>query len=482
MFHKLITKYGLATHLALLASLPCALLPFLSERSLGVTILWLSALAALWLLVEPSILAGEHLSSARARVRRGMVRDPIFWFFLVVIGFAAIRWLNGGIELCYDPEQTWSVSPPVVDVLPASAGNSGFLPFAVAIGAGVLSLGVLHGLGLSARISFGLSTGFIFGVSGLVCATFVCLESEPLVRLALQGFISRPPIAPLPFYGTSYGLALALSVVAGTQAEGRKWSAARIFFCVAVAGNLSGLLFFSPSLLSVVYLVVIGLFMVFSFVHLSRVGSVGSVAYSFTMILFGAALAVSLLLAVAPEAVSKAKIEGMSLAAAFPENYREVSAILTRIGRSMWQESPWRGAGLGAFNLQAQFLAEKSDWAMLSPKVSSALSGYWTVLAERGILGCIVLASMGCLFAFAWVKNLIGAVIYLRTRDDADSFAFACMPMVWAAPILIPLFCVEALYSPVFSCSVTLFAVVAVLALSAASFPRAPKPRAAASE
>ena len=482
MFHKLITKYGLATHLALLASLPCALLPFLSERALGITILWLSALAVLWLLVEPSILSGEHLSSARARVRRGLVRDLIFWFFLVAVGFAAVRWLNGGIELRYDPEQAWSVSQPMVDILPASAGNSGFLPFAVAVGAGVLALGVLHGLGLSARISFGLTTGFLFGVAGLVCAIFVCLESEPLVRLALRGFLPQPPVAPLPFYGTSYGLALALSIVAGTQAEGRKWFASRIFFCVAVAGNLSGLLFFAPSLLTIAYLVVIGLFMVFAFVHLSRVGSVGRVAYSLTMIVFGAALAISLLLAVAPEAVTQAKIEGMSPSVAFPETYRSVAEMLERVSRLMWRESPWRGAGVGAFNLQAQFLAEKSDWTMLSPKVSAALSGYWTVLAERGILGCIVLAIMGCLFAFVWVKNLVGAVVYLRTRDDADIFPFACMPMVWAAPVVVPLVCAEAFCSPVFSCSVTLFAVVAVLALSAASFPRASKPQAAATD
>ena len=101
---------------------------------------------------------------------------------------------------------------------------------------------------------------------------------------------------------------------------------------------------------------------------------------------------------------------------------------------------------------------------------------------RRGILGCIVLASMGCLFAFSWIKNLIGAVFYLRTRDDADVFVFACPPMVWTAPIVIPLFCAEAFFSPVFSCSVTLFAVVAVIALSAASFPRSPKPRAAATD
>ena len=81
MFHKLITKYGLATHLALLASLPLVLMPFLSERALGVTILWLSAFSVLWLSLEPSIRSGEHLSTARDRVRSSLVRDPLFWFF-----------------------------------------------------------------------------------------------------------------------------------------------------------------------------------------------------------------------------------------------------------------------------------------------------------------------------------------------------------------------------------------------------------------
>ena len=484
MFHKLITKYGLATHLALLASFPCALMPFLSERALGITILWLSAFAGLWLLVEPSIRAGEHLSSARARVRLDIVRNPVFWFFLVIIGFAAARWMNGGIALSYDIEQgSWVVSKSAMEALPASAGEAGFLPFAAVVGIAVLALGVIHGLGLSARISFGLVTGFLLGVAGLVGATFVCLGVEPFVRFAQVGFLPfAPKVDPTPFYGTSFGLALLLSVIAGTQAEGNKWSGARLPFCVAVAGNLAGLLFFSPPLVAVGYVVVVGLFALFAFAHLARVGSLGKVAYSLTMVIFGAGLAVCLLLAMAPEAVIKVKSEGISLATAFPESYKEVSALFERISRSMWQESPWRGAGVGAFNMKIQFLAERDDWQFLAPKVSSALNGYWMILAERGILGCIMLASMGCLFVFMWFKNMIRAILYLRTRDDADAFVFACPPMVWTAPAALVLFCLEALYSPVFSCSVTLFAVVAVLALSAASFPRDPKPRVAAAD
>ena len=483
MFQKLITKYGLATHLALLASLPYALLPFVSARELGITIFWLSALAGLWLLAEPSILKGEHLSSARLRVRRDIARDPMSWFFLVAIAFAAVRWLNGGVEMHYDAEQaSWLVASPTVDVLPASAGDAGFLPFAVIVGVGVLSLGLLHGLGLLARISFGMTTGFLFGIAGLVFASLTCFEFDYFVQLAQMGFLPRPPVAPAPFAGTPFGFALALSLVVGLQAEGRKWSAARPFFCVAVAGNLAGLIFFSPPMLAIGYLVVIGLFLTFAFVHLSRSGSLGGVAYSLTMIIFGAALAVCLLFALAPEPVVKAKTEGMNLAIAFPETYQQVSTLLKGLGRSMWNQSPWRGVGLGAFNIQAQFLAEKAEWEVLSPGVSSALSGYWTVLAERGILGCILLASMGCLFMFLWVRNLVRGVAFVHTRDDADIFVFACAPIAWLAPVVLAIFCAEAFFSPIFSCSVTLFAVVAVVALSAASFPRAPRPQVADSD
>lgn len=483
MFQKLITKYGLATHLALLASLPCALHPFLSARGLGVTILWLSGLAGLWLLVEPSILKGEHLSSARSRVRRDIVRNPMFWFFLVATVFAALRWINAGVAMQYDTEQSaWIVAQPAVDVLPASAGEAGFVPFAVIVGVGILSMGLLHGLGLLARISFGLSTGFLFGIFGLVFAGLACFEFSPFLQLAQNGFLMRPPVAPVPFVGTPFGLALALSLIAGLQAEGRKWPVARPFFCVSVAGNMAGLIFFSPPIMAIGYLVVIGIFLAFALVHLSRVGALGGVAYSLTMIVFGGALAVCLLFALAPEAVVKAKKEGVDLAVAFPDAYQQVSALLKKLARSMWNQSPWRGVGVGAFNLQAQFLAEKADWELLSPGVSAALSGYWTVLAERGILGCILLAIMGCLFVFSWVRNLVRAVVFLRTQDDADNLIFACPPMAWFAPFALAIFCTEAFFTPVFSCSVTLFAVVAIVGLSAASFPRAPQLRVAASD
>jgi hypothetical protein len=477
MFHRLITKYGLATHLALLASLPLALLPFLSERQLGLAILWLSAFAGLWLLLEPSIMAGEHLSAARARVRHDMVRDPLFWFFFLMVAFAGVRWLNSGIGMQYNPEEgVWSVTKPYMEILPASVGDSGFLPFVVTVGLGVLVQGVLHGLGLSARISFGIMTGFLLGIAGIACVTLVCFEWEPFLQHAKAGLMSGP------FYGSFFGLILLMSLMSGIQAESRKWTAARLPFCVAIAGNLAGLLFFAPPALSMCYVAFAVLMTLFSFVHLSRDGALVRVAYSLTMVIFGTALAVCALLSFAPEAVVKAKSEGLDIAAAFPDSYRQTSEILRRISRAMWQESPWSGVGIGAFNLHAKFLAEKADWHVLAPNVSSALNSYWTILAERGILGSLMLASSAVLFLFVWIRNLVQSVKYLHTRDDADVFLFACPSIVWVLPAALALFCVEALFTPVLSCSVTLFAVSALLALSAASFPRAPRSRAATTD
>ena len=368
------------------------------------------------------------------------------------------------------------MAKPVMEMLPASVGESGFVPFAVAVGLWVLVEGVLHGLGLAARVSFGIVTGCILGIAGIAFATCACLEWEPLFQQAKAGFMSGP------FYGSFFGLVLLMSLMSGIQAESRKWTASRLPFCVAVAGNLTGLVFFAPPVLSGAYVAVSVVMVVFALVHQSRCGSMGGVAYSLTVVIFGSALAACALLAFAPETVVKAKTEGLDMAAVFPDSYRQSSEILKRISRSMWQESPWGGVGVGAFNLHAKFLAEKADWYVLAPNVSHAFSSYLTVLAERGVLGSLMLVSAAALFIFAWVMSLLRAVVFLRTRDDADVFVFACAPIVWTAPAVIALLCAEAFFTPVLSCSVTLFAVVAILALSAASFPRAPRSRAATSD
>ena len=146
MLQKFLSKYGLATHLALLAAVPLALTPFLDAARLASVVFWLSGLAALWLLTEPSIRAGEHLSSARRRVRGALVRDPLFWLLLLVVLFALVRACNTGIALRYDSEQAaWLVGEAKLGGGPASVGLTGLLSFATALAVWVVVLGIRHG-------------------------------------------------------------------------------------------------------------------------------------------------------------------------------------------------------------------------------------------------------------------------------------------------------------------------------------------------
>ena len=472
MLHKLITKYGLATHLALLASLPLALSPFLAERNLAVSILWLSGFALVWLFLIPSILSGEHLYQARARVRHEMLVDPLLWFFLFVIVFAGIRWLNSGIVLQYDAEvSVWRVAVPSFSALPASVGEAGFLPFAVAVGLSVLCMGILHGLGLAARLSFGLVFAFLLGMGGVVVVALACFGVEPFVTHMAVGF------ADGPFWGTFFGIGLVTTIACGTQAEARKWSLARLPFCLSVAGNGGGLLFFAPSFVVAAYIAIALAVLVFSLVILSRSGSMGSVARSLMLVIFGMALPICLLASVVPESIVKGKLQGLDVVSAFPDAYRQMRATLSHVGAAMWRKAPWCGVGMGAFGLHVPFLADKADWSLLPPKVAFAPNGYWTLLAERGILGCLLLISGTLLLAFTWVRRLVGAAQYLRTQDDADKFIFACPPIVWLPLLILAVFLVEVLYDAAFSCGVILFAVLAPCALSAASFPRKPRSR-----
>ena len=236
MFPRLITRYGLATHLALLASLPFVLFPFLSAARLAEVIFWLSGLAFLWLLTEPSMRAGEHLSIARRRVLASLVRDVAFWFFLLSLVVVFIRYLNADVALTYEDGE-WAVRAPSYPALPASAGSAGLLPFAVLTGVSMVVLGIRHGIGLTGRISFGLTASFIMGLGGLAMAICACAKVPAFMAAAKADFLEGPFGAP--FFGPGFGAWLICTLAFGAHAEARKWGAARVPFCLAVRSHVA---------------------------------------------------------------------------------------------------------------------------------------------------------------------------------------------------------------------------------------------------
>ncbi len=470
MLQKFLSKYGLAVHLALLAALPLALTPFLDAARLASAVFWLSGLAALWLLAEPSIRAGEHLSSARRRVRGALVRDPLFWLLLLVAAFALVRACNTGIALRYDPEQAaWLVGEAKLGGGPASTGKTGFLPFAAALAVWVVTLGVRNGIGLMARIVFGVAGALFAGLGGLAAAGCACAEMAPFAGWMRSGF------AEAPFWASAFGVWLVLGIVCGVQAEARKWGFARVPFVLGTAGNAAALVFFAPPLVAAAWLAFSVLALLFSLAYLSRAGSGGAVARTFVLAAFGYALPVFLLMLFVAEPVRALKLNGLDPEIALPEAYRAASEALARIAREAWKAHPWFGVGSGALGLHVPFLAEKADWAFLPAQPAFAYNGYWTLLAERGIVGCLLPAAVLGLLLAAYGVRLVSAFSYLRYQDDADIFVFAVPPVAWFAPLTAALLAAEAAWSPVFLTDNVFVAAPVALALAAASFPKAKK-------
>ena len=193
--------------------------------------------------------------------------------------------------------------------------------------------------------------------------------------------------------------------------------------------------------------------------------------------------------------------------------------MLSDIAKSVWKKHPWYGAGTGAFRLHAPFIATKEelksfqrhkddwrtllisqqmkdaskrarekgrdavsdfDWMAVRPYNRNpvcAFNSYWTLLAERGLLGVVLIVLGLGVLAFSYVARLVQACLYLRTQDDADVFVFACPPIVWATPFAVALLLVLALYEPILEIAPMLLVCAVPLAVAAASFPKKPTPR-----
>lgn len=493
MFPRLITRYGLATHLALLASLPFVLFPFLSEACLAQVIFCLSGITFLCLLVEPSMRAGEHLSIARHRVLRSMFRDVVFWFFVLALAVSLVRYLNSGVAADYRVQQVsikgaapnydvfrkqfpsdpaerrtwldkagsdaglraragsifmleeaitnendsvlgklkskvnnatdlqvkgfykelaaldgkvkdaktldqprftrwlrepvakgeWGVREPAFVELPASVGSAGLLPLAVLVGISVVVLGIRHGIGLAGRISFGLTASFVMGLGGLAMTMCALLQVPAFMGAAKVDFLEGP--FREPFWGPGFGAWLICALAFGAQAEARKWGASRVPFCLAVAGNACGLLFFSPPPVSTVFLVVAALVAVFCLAYLGRAGSVGAGARCFVMMVIGFAsplFFLSLLkeiefveertdldgktvmetVTVPVQDIYSVKAGGfLAIDKGESEQYRKLSPMLIDMAKSVWKKHPWYGAGTGAFRLHVPFIVTKDQ-------------------------------------------------------------------------------------------------------------------------
>ena len=454
----LIAKYGLAAHLALLAVVPVLLFPFCSARVVATVLLWLSLMAAVWALLEPSLRGGERMSEARRRVAKGIWRDPLFWLLLVIVALSGFRALNTGIRFSYDAEAAvWRVLDPSFPLLPGVVGDAGYLPFATAVALLVLVQACRHSLGRAARLFFLLLSSALAGLAALI----------DLTALHLGGFGGVDALVPsvdgigCSFAGFVFAFYLIVGVVALVAVPERDWNRALVPAAVAICGTVAGVIVFSPLYLSVV-LTVVGLLMlvyVLSFVGKTfhSVGVFKVMIVGLTAFLLGGLIVAMVL---PPDALANrlSALLGLRL---FPERFWEIRKVLSHIAFKSWVSHLWLGTGMSTFALDFRVGASAADWDLLPRGASALANGWWLLLAERGLVGFVFLVLPFGFLLFTYVRRLVGGVSEWGLPH----------PVYVIAPLVFALFIADGFLDCSQLRAEVLLATGSLAAVSAASFP-----------
>ena len=454
---KLIAKYGLAAHLALLAVAPLFLFPFCDVASIARVLVWLTLPATLWTVLEPSIRGGEQLHDARRRVVRAIFRDPLFWASLVLVAFTGFRALNTGIALSYDAEASvWQISAPPFPILPGVVGASGDLPFAAALACSVLMQACRHSLGRSARMAYLLLSSTLSGLAAvlaLVAAYYGCPG-------AIAAFACGEDV--FSFVGLAFGIQLIGGMVALVAVFEQRWNLSFLLLTLSLGGNGAGLFAFSSPVLAAALatgaLLMLGYAFAYSIRALNRSGEFRLLVVAGISLTLGGLLTAAIL----PEAVLGERLAAFKALRFIPESFWTTRETLSAVAFKSWLSHIWIGTGLASFPLDFRFNAPQDAWRLFPRGVKMLSNGWLLMLCEQGIVGTVFFILPFGFLLFTYVRRLVGGV---RAWEMPH-------PACFIAPLALLLFVAVGF----FDCSLlrveVLMATCALLAVSAASFPR----------
>ena len=380
----------------MLAVTPLFLSPFCTASALAGVLLWMSLCAWIWLLMEPSRRNDERLHEARVRVRRAIVRDPLFWLFVLLTVFAGLRALNGGIVRAFDTTaHKWYLAGPKVGLFPGVTDGEGLVSFAFAVSVATLVEGCRQGLGKSARIAVVSMASFFGGVGAFV--QLLACRTGHASALAMAGFangewgVSAGSALSVSSAGNAYGLCFLASVVAAAGLFECKWNRKLLLFVLSVGTTGTGLFYFASPATFALYAALAVLLAVGCLVYLAVCFRGSDVfKYLVALALAGAIPAVTVI-CIAPAEMTEFRTflltAGSFPQGLFADGFWELRASLSDYAKSFWQEHPWLGQGIGSFpvNLWLAGAATKGVAA------EGALNGWWCLLAERGILGILAI-------------------------------------------------------------------------------------------
>ena len=399
---KLIAKYGLAAHFALLAVAPLFLFPFVGKATISSVVLWLSLQSLIWLVLAPSVLQGERLRDARQRMLTTTVHDPLFWALAVIVCMTAARAINSGITLAYDSEtSSWAISSAKFPILPGSVGDEGVFPFVASLAASILLLGCRHALGRSARLSFLLLASSLAGLAAVIMHVSVNVGLpgvRPFVEFADGSFT---------FIGFVFGLYLLVGIVSLFAVFENGWNAVILLPILAIGGNAAGCFSFAPAYLVLGILAAAAILRVYRMFctkkGLMLSGKIKIFFVGLAAVILGALLVVMFL----PEKTLAARLAPFRELVVFSDSFWNVRRVVSAMAFKSWISHLWTGTGLGSFLFDFRFNATAEDWQLLPRGAVNVPNGWWQLLAERGIVGLVsFLLPIGFL-AVSYVRRLV---------------------------------------------------------------------------
>ena len=166
------------------------------------------------------------------------------------------------------------------------------------------------------------------------------------------------------------------------------------------------------------------------------------------------------------------KVKGVNIENAFTPALADRNEALQRVSLAMWKDFQWKGVGVGAFKLQAPFYVAKEDWQVLPPRPEQSSNGYFTLIAERGIVGSLFwLVGIGFLL-FAWVARLVESFYWHKTLEEGRAWVFCIPSVAWAGLAVLVAGLADAWFSSGFPLTALPVSVVSAMTLAAASFPK----------
>lgn len=474
----ILSKYGLAFHLALLCAVSVFLASFPSGNSGVAAVLCLCAIAWEWAVVEPSVRLKETRSDARRRTFEEIAKDPVFWILAASLAFSLVRWLNAGVEFVYSVRAArWAVEGPRWEGMPTAVdAASGARWFAIAATLATAVPIARHALGAKARTAFSLCLAFIAGICGWVAVAFACAGSPIARDAALADMFSSPS------YGVSFGLCALLGMAGAQSAAEYRWKAAPYMAGIGLSGCMACAAVFSPPQASYV---LAGVFAVPALYAMFRCGSSVSLV-SFVRAFIVATVsagAVFVALFSVPGAAA-AKLEQSASKAA--EMDAAAKAAVSGISSGLWKNGRdrWTGCGDGAFGVRAkEYVAGLQDgaernrlWKPLPVDIERTRpAGFFAGFTlEHGIIGLMFLIAVAVVIAAEWCFRAVKAFAgYERKQEDPPAImGFSSIAFVF--PFALAAFVLCSRYGMMGECA-ALVPLALSCCISAGSFPKSKK-------